>query len=128
MYSKKKIICFDLDDVVCTNFLNKDGLIDYTKSKPIKKSIKVINELYQKGYQIDIFTARGMSRYNKDINLIHKKLRKLTLSSLKKWKLKFHNLYFGKPFYDFFVDDKCYAFQKYWQNDIKKILKLKFNK
>jgi histidinol phosphatase-like enzyme len=128
MLPKKKILCFDLDDVICTNVLNKNGLIDYKKSKPIKKSIKIINELYKKGYQIDIFTARGMSRYNKDINLINKKLRKLTLSSLEKWKLKFHNLYFGKPFYDFFVDDKCYGFQKNWQDDLKKKIKLKFSK
>ena len=122
MSLKKKIICFDLDDVICSNTKDKKGLIDYKKSKPIKKSIKIINELYSQGYQIDIFTARGMSRYNKDIDLIHKKLKKLTLESLKKWKLKYHNLYFAKPFYDFFIDDKCYGFKKNWQDNIKKFL------
>jgi hypothetical protein len=125
---KKKIICFDLDDVICTNIKDKKGLINYKKSKPIKKSIKIINVLYNQGYQIDIFTARGMSRYHKDIDLINKKLKKLTFSSLKKWKLKYHNLYFGKPFYDFFVDDKCYGFKKNWQDNINKILNSKFKK
>jgi len=125
---KKKIICFDLDDVICTNIKDKKNLINYKKSKPIKKSIKIINVLYNQGYQIDIFTARGMSRYNKDIDLINKKLKKLTLSSLKIWKLKYHNLYFGKPFYDFFVDDKCYGFKKNWQDNINKTLNSKFKK
>ena len=125
---KKKIICFDLDDVICTNIKDKKGLINYKKSKPIKKSIKIINVLYNQGYQIDIFTARGMSRYHKDIDLINKKLKKLNFSILKKWKLKYHNLYFGKPFYDFFVDDKCYGFKKNWQDNINKILNSKFKK
>jgi hypothetical protein len=121
-----KIICFDLDNVICTNKRYKNGLINYKSSKPIKKTIRTINYLYSKGYQVDIFTARGMSRYNGDMTLILKKLKKITISQLKKWKLNFHNLYFGKVYYDFFVDDKCYGYSKEWQNDIEKILKKKF--
>jgi len=125
---KKKILCFDLDDDICLNVYNKFNLIDYKKSRPIKKSVKIINNLYKSGYQIDIFTARGMSRYNGNINLIHKKLKKLTLMQLKKWKLKYHNLYFGKPYYDFILDDKGYGFKKNWHNDINKVLQIKFKK
>ena len=122
----KKIICFDLDEVICKNKRNKENLILYETSKPIIKSIKIINQLYREGHQIDIFTARGMTRYKGNINLIKKKIQKLTLLQLKSWKLKFHNLYFGKPYCDFFIDDKSYGFEKNWQKKIRKILKSKF--
>ena len=122
---KKKIICFDLDEVICKNQKNKNNLIIYEISKPIIKSVKIINELYNDGYQIDIFTARGMTRYKGNINLIKKNLKKLTIRQLKKWKLKYHNLYFGKPYYDFFIDDKSYGFDIDWQKKIKKILQSK---
>ncbi len=128
LFMKKKIICFDLDEVICKNKRNKENLILYKKSKPIVKSIKIINQLYNNGYQVDIFTARGMTRYNGNINLIKKNLKKLTLSQLKSWKLKFHNLYFGKPYYDLFIDDKCYGFKKNWQNYIANNLQKKFTK
>ena len=122
---KKKIICFDLDEVICKNQKNKNNLIIYETSKPIIKSVKIINELYNDGYQIDIFTARGMTRYKGNTNLIKKNLKKLTIRQLKKWKLKYHNLYFGKPYYDFFIDDKSYGFDIDWQQKIKKILQSK---
>ena len=38
----------------------------YSKAKPIKKSIKLINDLYYKGYKIIIFSARFMGRSNQN--------------------------------------------------------------
>ena len=43
--NKKKIICFDLDNVLCKTKSN-----DYKKSIPIKKNINTVNTLYKKGY------------------------------------------------------------------------------
>ena len=48
-----KTLCFDIDGVICTT--NKN---DYMNSKPKKRNIKVINQLFNKGYNIKIFTAR----------------------------------------------------------------------
>ena len=45
-------ICFDIDGVVC---LTKEK--DYKYSKPIKKNIKKINQLYDAGYKIILYTA-----------------------------------------------------------------------
>ena len=56
----KKIICFDLDNVICKT-VNKN----YKKSKLIKKSAKSLMN-YIKNYYIKIFTARGMGRYKED--------------------------------------------------------------
>ena len=127
LFNEKKIICFDLDNVICNNikYTNKN-LINYNRSKPIKESVKIINKLYNLGYIINIFTSRGMTRYKGDIKMIHKKLKKLTILQLEKWNVKYHNLYFGKPYYDYFVDDKAYGFEKKWYLKIKKKLKLSF--
>jgi len=114
-----KIITFDLDNVICKNKKYKNGLINYTKSRPIKNAIRVINNLHLKGYQIDIFTARGMSRYSGDMKKILKNLKPITTNQLKKWKVKYHNLYFGKPYYDYFVDDKSFGFDKNWHAKIE---------
>ena len=55
---KLKKICFDIDGVICT--LSNDNI--YSKSKPIKKNIKLINQLYKKNYEIILFTSRFMGR------------------------------------------------------------------
>ena len=58
---KKYIFCFDIDNVICKT-INKN----YKTSKPNKKAISKINELYENGDFIKLFTARYMGR-NKDI-------------------------------------------------------------
>ena len=50
---KKKTFCFDLDNTLC---VTKGS--NYLKSKPKKKLIKLVNELYNNGHTIKIFTAR----------------------------------------------------------------------
>ena len=65
----KKIICLDLDNVIC--FTNKER--NYKKSKPNLKAIKTINLLYQRGHTIKIFTARGMEKFKGKQSLVKKK-------------------------------------------------------
>jgi len=109
----KKKYCFDIDGVICKT--KKD---DYKNSKPIKKSIKIINELYDDGNIVLIFTARFMGRSKDNIKIAKKVGYKFTYNQLKKWNLKFHKLIFGKPSFDLFVDDKSIFFQKDWQKKI----------
>ncbi len=110
---KSKIYCFDIDGVICkTNGKN------YSKAKPIKNSIKKINELYYEGHYIKIFTARYMGRNNNNIKLAKKQGYKKTLLQLKSWNLRFHKLIFGKPTFDKFVDDKSFGFEKNWTEKI----------
>ena len=110
---KLKTFCFDIDGVICTTKGN-----DYKNSKPIKKSIKIINELYDNGNIVLIFTARFMGRSKDNIKIAKKVGYKFTYNQLKKWNLKFHKLIFGKPSFDLFVDDKSIFFQKDWQKKI----------
>ena len=109
----KKTICFDIDNTIC-----KTVKSDYKRSKPIIKNIKYINNLYDKGHVIKIFTARYMGRNNENILAAKKQGYKMTYSQLKKWGVSFHKLLFGKPSFDLFIDDKSIYFKKKWNKDI----------
>jgi len=113
---KKKILCFDIDNVICHTKKS-----DYKNSKPIKKNIKFINNLFSRGFYIKIFTARFMGRNNQNIIKAKKQGYKFTQNQLKKWGVKYNKIIFGKPSYDIFVDDKAYGFKKNWIQDLKKI-------
>ena len=114
-----KILCFDLDNVIC--FTNKKK--NYLKSKPNKKAIKFINSLYKKKrYIIKVYTARGMGKFNDNIKKATKLYFELTKNQLKKWGLNYHKLILGKASYDLFVDDKAFGFKSDWINKLKKKL------
>ena len=112
---KKKTFCFDLDNTLCTTKKN-----DYSKSKPKKNAIKTVNMLFENGHTIKIFTARYMGRTNDSILMSKKKGYDQTYKQLKKWKIKFNRLVFGKPSYDVFVDDKNFSFKKNWHIEFRK--------
>ena len=48
----------------------------------------------------------------KNVNLSKKQGFNMTMKQLKKWKVRFHKLIFGKPSYDIIVDDKSLFFKK----------------
>ena len=98
-----KILIFDID-----NTISKTKGTKYQIAKPIKSKIKIINRLFDKGHIIKIFTSRYMGKYNGDVNFIKKKYHKRTEIQLKSWGLKFHDLIFGKPIFDFLIDDKAF--------------------
>ncbi len=113
MKNKKKILCFDIDGVIC---LTKNK--NYRLAKPNIENIKFINNLY-KGFKIIIFTARYMGRNNENIIKAKRQGYKFTSDQLSKWGLKYHKLIFGKPSFDIFVDDKNLGFKKEWIKQLK---------
>jgi hypothetical protein len=113
--NKKKIFCFDIDNVIC-----KTKKSYYAKSIPNKSVINLINHLYKKKHIIKIFTARYMGRHNDNKNIVEKKYYDIVFTQLKKWKINFHSLTLGKPSSDYYIDDKCVTFNKNWLNIIKK--------
>ena len=118
MKNLNKTICFDIDNIICKTIKS-----NYKKSKPIKKNIKFINQLYDQGHTIKFFTARYMGRTGDNVTQAKKKAKKITLNQLNKWKVKFHNIYFGKPSSDFYIDDKNLNFKKNWTKQLLKIVK-----
>ena len=110
------IYCFDIDNTICRTYGS-----NYKNSKPIIKNIKYINHLYNKGFIIKIITARYMGRNNDNKIKAEKMAKKITLKQLKMWEVKFHKLYFGKPSYDLYVDDKNLNFKNLNNNCINLI-------
>jgi|TARA_B100001964_G_C14214896_1_gene592253 hypothetical protein len=72
--------------------------MDYENSQPMYDRIEKINKLYDEGNTIIYWTARGTGS-GKDWSDVTKK-------QFERFKVKYHDLKFGKPIYDLFVDDK----------------------
>ena len=88
--------CFDLDGTLCTQV---DSL-DYSQAKPFPDRILKVNELYDKGNQIIIESARGRATSKYWIEV--------TIDQLEKWGVKYHSLRTGwKVAADMYIDDKA---------------------
>lgn len=89
------IYCFDLDGTLCNNL--PEG--DYENRVPYFQVINKVNQLYDEGHTIKIFTGRG-SRSGID-------WREFTENQLKSWGINYHELIMGKPEAHIFIDDKA---------------------
>ena len=99
---EKKRFCFDLDNTLVTS---PEILNDYSTVKPISKNIEMLKFLKLLGHTIIIYTARRMRTHNGNIGLITKDIAEITINSLKKFDIPYDELYFGKPYADFYIDD-----------------------
>jgi len=92
---KSLTYCFDLDGTIC-NTIDKQ----YANATPYLEVIEKINELYDSGNKITIFTARGgTSKID---------YHDITMSQLTTWNVKFHELIDkNKPHFDILIDDKA---------------------
>ena len=87
-------IVFDIDGVIAT--ITPDN--NYEKAQPIQANIDLVNALYEAGNIIVLFTARGSST---NLDWIE-----VTKRQLQAWGVKYHELIFGKPAADMYVDDR----------------------
>jgi len=100
-----KTYVIDIDGTICNN--GSCVSCKYEDSMPIKSRIEIINKLYDEGNIIKYFTARGMGRYNDDIEKAKEKFYSLTKIQLYMWGCKYHELILGKPSGDIYIDDKA---------------------
>ena len=112
-----KTFCFDIDGVICITKGN-----DYKNSKPNKKVIKIINDLHKKNYVV-LNTARFMGRTKNNKKKAELLAKKITFTQLKKWKVNYHKIFFGKPSYDFVIDDKSIFLNQKLNKEINTLLK-----
>ncbi len=85
---------FDIDGVVA--FISPEN--NYNIAEPNFEVIHKINELYNAGHYIILFTARG-SKTGIDWT-------EVTTNQMGEWGVKFHEIRFGKPSADYYVDDR----------------------
>ena len=99
---KNKRICFDLDNTLVSfpTIIN-----DYTSVKPIQKNIDFLKYLKCFGNTIIIYTARRMKTHNGNIGKINSDIGKITFETLDNFNIPYDEIYFGKPYADFYIDD-----------------------
>lgn len=88
---KKKTIWFDIDGTLATTKGN-----DYENAKPVVPMVVLVNQLYDAGHTITLFTGRGATS--------GKDWVEFTENQLKEWDVKYHNLIMGFA-KDIVIDD-----------------------
>lgn len=93
----------DIDETIC--FF--DGERIYENAIPNEENIAKINKLYNEGWIIVYWTARGSTQPDNLVRL--NDIRDLTSQQLISWGAKFHQLQIGdkKPLFDLVIDDKA---------------------
>lgn len=85
--------CIDIDGTICTEFCQ------YEDAEPVKSVIEKVNNLYNNGHKIILYTSRG---YSSGFNWIP-----LLKEQLEKWDVLYHDIKQGKPFADYYIDNKA---------------------
>lgn len=94
-----QLFVFDIDGVIA---MKREDL-DYGQAGPNEKMIQIVNQLYDWGNRIVLFTARG---YVTGIDW-----REVTEKQMSDWGVKYHELHMGKPNADYYVDDKMMSLE-----------------
>jgi hypothetical protein len=102
---KQKRFCFDLDNTLVTYPTIKN---DYSTVEPIKKNIKFLKYIKSFGHTIIIYTARRMKTHDGNVGKLLCDIGKVTFDTLEKFKIPFDEIYFGKPYADYYIDDLAY--------------------
>jgi len=101
----RQVVLVDVDETVC--FYPNER--QYDKAEPCNKNIQKINDLYDKGWYVIYWTARGGSDKSKAAGRCY---YDFTWNQLESWGCKFHDLSTGskgkyiKPACDLVIDDK----------------------
>lgn len=102
------IIVIDLDGTICfPNLAESDVYYRYGLAEPNKEVIQQMQDLRNKGYRFIIHTARRMLTTNGNLTKVYDEVGKLTEDWLALHNVPYESLIFGKPYGDYYVDDKA---------------------
>lgn len=113
-YDKRIIV--DFDDTIAITTTR-----DWENASPIDNVINKINNLYDKGWEIWIVTARGQLSCNGDFKKADEKYRKIIETWLHKHGVKYHELHFEKYLASYYIDDKGLSPEEFVDLDIREI-------
>jgi hypothetical protein len=94
-------VCFDIDGVLCNQV---EG--NYQDAQPRPAMIDLVNRLHSRGYRIILHTSRFMGRAKNDAAEADRIGREFTVQQLAGWGVRYHELWMGKPRYDYVIDDR----------------------
>jgi len=102
------IYVFDLDGTICEpNLKYSDTERRYAKAVPVPSVITRMIKLHEAGHTIIIHTARRMVTHGGNVQNIILDVGKVTVTWLEHHKVPHNELVFGKPYGDFYIDDKA---------------------
>ena len=96
----------DIDGTICSHEK------DYSEAKPYKLRISLMNDYFDAGHRIVYFTARGTET---GIDW-----REVTEKQFEEWGVKYHELHFGQPAGDYYIEDKALHADRMWK--LKEVL------
>ena len=97
-------VCFDLDNTLFTSPRVKG---DYSTCEPIPRAVAMLRHLKAMGHYVILHTARRMRTHNGNVGAIIADVGEVTIKSLKDAKVDYDELVFGKPWAQFYIDDKA---------------------
>jgi len=96
-------IIVDVDGVIAAK--TTDG--DYANAAPLPYGIAQINALYDRGFEIYLFTARYGDRENGNLTKMYQRGYVELVDWLAKNNVKYHVVQLGKPAGALYIDDKA---------------------
>lgn len=84
-------IIIDMDGTICT----EEKTFSRSMAVPLDNAVESINQLYEEGHIIIIYSARTWMEYE------------MTVNWLLKYGVKYHQLILGKPVGDVWIDDRA---------------------
>jgi len=121
MKTKPKII-IDIDGTLCSLKKKKES---YSSLKPNVKVLRTLRFYKKKGFYIVLYTARNMKSFQGNMGLINAVTAPLLLSWLKRYRIPFDEIHYGKPWSGldgFYVDDRVVRPKEFCNYSYKKIL------
>jgi CMP-N-acetylneuraminic acid synthetase len=89
----------DLDGVVASLVPGND----YARATPLRANVERVNALHGRGHRVVLFTARGGTT---GIDW-----SEVTRRQLEEWGVRYHELRFGKPAGDYYIDDRSVSLE-----------------
>lgn len=93
---------FDLDHTLCTAPVTPG---DYATCLPIARNISYLKQLHTQGHYIIVATARRMRTHCGKVGAVVADIGATTIDWLREHGIPYHELCFGKPWGQFYIDD-----------------------
>lgn len=102
--AEKLRICFDIDNTLVSYPVVRG---DYRTVQPITHTIQLLRDLHAQGHTIILYTARRMKTHGGNPGKVVADVAEITLQSLRDFNIPFDEIHFGKPYADFYIDDRA---------------------
>ena len=100
-------IVIDLDGTICPV---KQVNQTYADLLPLPDAKEKLNALKEAGHTLIIQTARNMATQESNLGKVMKNIGKITLDWLDEHEIPYHEIYFGKPNAEVYIDDRAHRF------------------